>query len=245
MAFHVKNKVALVTGANRGIGRAIVEGLLGAGSTKVYLAVRDPSSTSDLENDYGNRVKTLVADMQDPASINALAERAPDVELLVNNAGVLTPAEPLAQHAVESLQKELAVNTYGLLYIAQAFSETLARNKGALVQLNSVASIKGFAGVSTYSASKAASYALTQSLRDSWAESGVQVLSVHPGPIATDMAASAGMQDNAEPASVVVDGIIDALAAGKFHLFPDSVAQQFEQQYRSYAENVIEAQVSA
>ncbi|MEZ8149146.1 SDR family oxidoreductase [Enterovibrio norvegicus] len=244
MAFNVESKIALVTGANRGIGRAIVENLLAAGSKKVYLAVRNPASTSELESKYGERVKTLIVDMEDSQSIYALAEQASDVELLVNNAGRLEISDPLSDNAALALQKELTVNTFGLLHIAQAFNEILVQNHGALVQMNSVASMKNFLGVSTYSASKAASYAITQGLREQWAENGVQVLSVHPGPIATDMAASAGMLEVAEPADVVAKGIIDALAAGQFHLFPDAIARQFEQQYKSYAETIIEAPAS-
>lgn len=243
MSFQVNDKTALVTGANRGIGRAIVEGLLAAGARKVYLAVRSPESTHELHDLYGEQVQTLRVDMSDAPSIKALAEQATDVQLLVNNAGVLKPANPLEDNAEAAFQFELEVNAFGLIRIAQAFKDILERNQGALVQLNSVASIKNFAPLSTYSASKYASYALTQGLRDVWADKGVQVLSVHPGPIATDMAASAGLPEMlamAEPASVVATGIIKALAAGDLHLFPDAMARDFGNAYHTYAQAIIE-----
>ncbi len=111
---------------------------------------------------------------------------------------------------------------------------------GAFVQLNSVASVRNFVDFTTYSASKAAAYSITQGLRDSVADKGITVLSVHPGPIETDMAINAGMGDMAEPASLVSEGIVNALKAGDFHLFPDSIAQNIWEAYQGFASNVIE-----
>jgi len=131
------------------------------------------------------------------------------------------------------------------LRIAQAFEPILAEKPAsAFVQLNSVASIKNFAAFSTYSASKATAYSLTQGLKESWADHGIQLLSVHPGPIATDMAKEAGF-DQADPVDVVAEGIVSALATGQFHLFPDTIAKQIETAYHDYAVNVIEAPTEA
>ena len=243
MSIMIKDKVALVTGANRGIGKAIVESFLQHGAQKVYLVVRDPDSTAPLHAAFGDRVVTLKGDVSDDASIAGLTELAPDVEVVVNNAGILRTSSPLANDAAANLQEELNVNVFGLLRVAQAFASTLERNKGALVQLNSVASIKDFADFSTYSASKAAAYSLTQGLRVKLEEKGVQVLSVHPGPILTDMAAQAGF-DEGDTVTSVSEGIVAALAAGDFHLFPDTMAKQVEAAYASYAENVIMADFS-
>jgi len=243
MSVKIENQIALVTGANRGIGKAIVESFISHGAKKVYLAVRDTSSTAELENKYGDKVVPVQVDVSDAQSIKDLAQSAQDVTLLVNNAGVLQIAAPLDPHFEESFEKELSVNAYGLLRMAQAFTPIIEKNNGgALVQLNSVASIKNFHDLTSYSASKAASYAITQGLKESLEPKGIQVLSVHPGPIATDMAAQAGMEGMGEPTSVVAEGIVKALAAGEFHLFPDSMARDFGGAYQSYAENVIEAQ---
>lgn len=241
MSISIQNKVALVTGANRGIGKAIVDSFLSHGAKKVYLAVRDPASTSDLHAKYGDKVVTLQADLSDAGSIARLVDEARDVEVLVNNAGVLNPAASLSADAIPALTQELEVNVFGLLRIANAFADTLESNRGAFVQLNSVASIKNFSGFSTYSASKAAAYSLTQGLRDDFAKRGVSVLSVHPGPIATDMGKKAGFEDGAAGVSVVAEGIVNALAAGDFHLFPDDVAKDFEAAYQSYADAVVMA----
>jgi NAD(P)-dependent dehydrogenase (short-subunit alcohol dehydrogenase family) len=220
MSISIENKVALVTGANRGIGEAIVESFLNHGAKKVYLAVRNPASTKAMEEKYGDKVVTVKADLTDAASITQLAEQAKDVDVVVNNAGILIPSSPLADGAEAALTKELDVNVFGLLRVANAFAGILEANHGALVQLNSVASIKCFADFATYSASKAASYSLTQGLREKLGEKGVAVLSVHPGPIATDMAVQAGFTDG-DSTTCVAEGIVSALAAGDFHLFPD------------------------
>ena len=245
MGFEVKQSVALVTGANRGIGAAIVRKLLDAGATKVYLAVRRPGSVASMVDTYGDRVVPLELDLARPETIMSAAQTAADVQLVVSNAGVLRNAGPLADDAIESLQYEIEINVFGLLRMAQAFAPVLRANGGgAFVQLNSVASIKSFADFATYSASKAAAYSLTQALRDVLAEQGTAVLSVHPGPIATDMADEAGLAEHAESPDVVAEGMIAALKSGDFHLFPDTMARQVGAAYRSFAEAVLEADVS-
>jgi len=239
--FDVKNKVALVTGANRGIGKAIVESLIEKGGVKkVYAAVRDLSSAQALVDQYGDQVKTIQIDLDKPETISQAAKIASDVEIVVNNAGILKNATPLDENALDTLSYEMNVNVHGLVRMAQSFSPILKANGGgALIQLNSVASIKNFLPFSTYSASKAAAYSITQGLRDQLQEQGTVVVSVHPGPIATDMATDAGIDEIAEPPSLVADSILHALEKGEFHAFPDSFAKQVESAYQGFAENIV------
>ncbi|MEZ6092016.1 MAG: SDR family oxidoreductase [Pirellulaceae bacterium] len=241
MGFDVKGKVALVTGANRGIGKSIVEKLLASGADKVYAAVRKLDSVDEMAAASAGRVVPLKLDLSDPQSIVAAAEQAGDVQLVINNAGVLKNASPLADDAFDALKYEFDVNVYGLMRVAGAFAPVLARNGGgAFVQLNSVVSLKSFSDFATYSASKAAAYSITQALKDVLSKQGTLVVSVHPGPIATDMATNAGLADIAEPPTLVADSIVDALQAGAFHAFPDSMAKNFWQAYEGFAKAFVE-----
>lgn len=244
MAFDVKHKTVLVTGANRGIGKAILEEALRRGAKKVYAAVRNVDSASPLVAEHGDRVVPVRVDLEDPSSITAAAQAASDVDVVVNNAGVLKKSKVLDADAIDSLQYEMNVNVYGLMRVAQAFAPVLKANGGgAIAQLNSVASVRTFADFATYCASKAASYAITQGLRDSLREQGTHVVSVHPGPIQTDMGSEAGFDDIAESPVLVATALFDALAKGEFLAWPDSLAKQIGEAYQGFAENVIESEM--
>ena len=240
--FSLKDKVALITGANRGIGKSIVESFLKEGVAKVYAAVRNKESAAPLVDAHGHRVEPIHIDFEAPETIPAAAEKANDVSIVVNNAGVLRTANPLADDAIEALQFEMEINVFGLIRMANAFAPPLKNNgDSAFVQLNSIAALKSFPDFATYCASKAAAYSITQALHDLFGQQCTRVLSVHPGPIATDMAANAGFGDMAEPVSVVSEGIITALKNGEFHLFPDSMAKMIGTAYESFAKNIVEA----
>ena len=246
MSLSIAGKTALITGANRGIGKQILESFIEAGAAKVYAAVRDVATVAPLQGKYGDKIQAVALDLSDPDSIYAAAQVAGDVDIVVNNGGVLRTATPFAKDAVDALRFELEVNLFGWLHTARAFAPILKNNGGgALVQLNSVASLKNFSDFATYSSSKAASYSMTQAIRDQLKAQGTQLVSVHPGPIATDMGTEAGFpEDVADSPTVVAEGIIQALANGDFHVFPDTMAKQFWQAYQGFAENVVEADMS-
>lgn len=242
MAFDVKNKTVLVTGANRGIGKSILEEALNRGAKKVYAAVRQIESAESLVAEHGDKVVPIRVDLEDADSITAAAQTAADVDVVVNNAGVLKQKSAIDAGAIEALQFEMNTNVYGLMRVAQAFAPVLKANGGgAFVQLNSVASVKTFSNMATYCASKAASYSITQGLRDSLREQGTLVVSVHPGPIQTDMGQEAGFGDMAASPSLVATATFDAIAEGHFHVWPDPMAEQVGAAYQSFAENVVEA----
>lgn len=245
MTFDITNKTILVTGANRGIGKVLVESFLEHGAAKVYAAVRKLENAAPLVERYGDKVVPIYIDLADPQSIAAAAQTATDVEVVVNNAGVLKTSTPLAEDAIASLKFEMDINVYGLITMAQAFSPVLKANRGGVfAQLNSVVSMKSFSNFATYSASKAAAYSITQALRELLHEQGTIVLSVHPGPIATEMGDTAGLTEVAESPTLVAEGIISALQAGEFHVFPDPTAKQIGSAYQDFAKNVIEASMT-
>lgn len=242
MSYTIQNKVTLVTGANRGIGKAIVDSFIQHGAAKVYAGVRKLEKANDLLSEYGEKIVPIRIDYNDPESFTDAADVASDAEVVVSNAGIMMEAKVLDDAVIERFEKELEVNVYGLLRIARAFAPLLKANGGgAFVQINSVASLNNFTNFSTYCASKAASYSFTQALRSDLAGQNTHVLSVHPGPIATDMADQAGMADMGYPASVVSEGIVEALKDGAFHSFPDTMAKEFEAAYSNFAKTIIEA----
>ncbi|MGB3492857.1 MAG: SDR family oxidoreductase [Elainellaceae cyanobacterium] len=245
MAYDISNKTILVTGANRGIGKVLVESFIEHGAAKVYAAVRKIESATPLVEQYGDKVVPIKIDLADPQSIATAAQTATDVEVVINNAGTFQGATPLAEDAIATLDFQMNINVYGLIYMAQAFAPVLKANGGGVfAQLNSVVSMKTFANFATYSASKAAAYSITQALRELLGEQGTTVLSVHPGPIATDMGDAAGLTEIAEPPTLVAEGIIAALNAGEFHVFPDSMAKQIGGAYQSFATHVVEANMT-
>jgi NAD(P)-dependent dehydrogenase (short-subunit alcohol dehydrogenase family) len=182
----IENCVALVTGANRGLGKAYAEALLAAGAAKVYAGARDPASIVD------PRVTPIELDVTRNEDIAAAAKRCTDVTLLVNNAGVMLNRSMLAPDGESALRAELEVNVFGVLRMARAFAPILAQNGGgAIANMLSVVSWFVAPFGATYSASKHAALAVTEGLRMELKAQGTQVVGVYAGYIDTDMAASA------------------------------------------------------
>lgn len=241
MSFSIKDQIAIVTGANRGIGKTITETFLNQGAAKVYAAVRNVDSAQSLVEQYPGKVIPVELDLTKPETIQSAAEAAADVTLVVNNAGILHTYPILCEEAVGSLRSIMETNVYGLMHVALAFAPVLKANGGgAFVQINSVASLQTTPLFATYCASKAAAYSVTQALRMELGEQGTQVLSVHPGPIDTDMASSADLPFETEPPEVVAETILDCLASGAFHAYPDALAKAVGEHYQKYAERAIE-----
>src|ERR1700754_1502924 len=179
----LEGTVALVTGANRGLARAYGEALLEAGAAKVYAAARKPEAITD------PRLIAVELDVTDHARIAEAAHALPDVNLVINNAGISSPGLPLDAD-LHAARQELEVNYLGPLAIAQAFAPVLKDNAGgALVNVLSVLSFHMVPGLSTYGASKAAAWQMTKALRAQLQDQGTLVVGVHASFIDTDMAA--------------------------------------------------------
>ena len=210
----IAGSVALVTGANRGLGRSFVEVLLARGAAKVYAGARKTAELEDLVAAHGGKVVALPLDVTDQAQVEAAAKAAPDVTLLVNNAGVLEGAGLLEAGSVEPLQWELDVNVVGIGRMALGFApllEAAGANAGgaAMVNMLSVASLATVPHFGTYAASKMAAMALTQGLRCDLAEKGVEVFGIYAGFIDTGMIGFVTMDKTSpeEVASRALDGV--------------------------------------
>jgi NAD(P)-dependent dehydrogenase (short-subunit alcohol dehydrogenase family) len=204
---NIQDSTALVTGANRGIGKAFAEALLDRGAAKVYAAVRDVATVTD------PRLVPIQLDVTDPERVAAVARELHDVELVVNNAGVLHVSPPLSA-SLDVARLELDTNYLSLVSMTQAFAPVLERNGGgAFVNVLSVFSWVATPLISTYSASKAAAWSFTNAARIELGRQGTQVVGVHAGPVDTDMAADFDF-DKIPPATVATSAL-DALEAGE------------------------------
>ena len=226
MGYALSGKTALVTGANRGIGEAIVDALVAAGVKKVYAAARNISALDPLVARHGSRVIPLQLDVTNAAQIAAAAATATDVELLVNNAGIVGfhGGDFTDPNWIEGGRREMEVNFLGTFAVTQAFAPILAKNGGGtIVNLNSVASFVSFPVLASYSASKAATHSLTQVTRTMLRGQHTQVFGVYPGPIDTRMAEVLTLEkaSPADAARAIVAGII----AGDEEIFPDRMSQ--------------------
>jgi NAD(P)-dependent dehydrogenase (short-subunit alcohol dehydrogenase family) len=215
----IEGSVALVTGANRGLGRALVELLVERGAAKVYAGARNP----DVVTLQG--VIPVHLDITSAADIAAAAERCHDVTLLINNAGISTRTPVLAGNADEAGHREMETNFFGTLAMSRAFAPILAGNgSGALVNVLSVVSWVARPANAMYSASKAASWSLTNALRVELAPQGTLVVGVHVGFIDTDLAAGVTAPKNA-PADVATQ-TLDGVQDGRYEVLADDTSRR-------------------
>ena len=225
----VDGAIALVTGANRGIGRALSEALLGRGVKKIYAAARDPVTLGGLRD---ARLVPLRLDVTDPQQVRAAGAAAQDVQLVFNNAGVVLNSEIAGENALEHARHEMEVNYFGALQMLREFSAILARNGGgALLNVGSLAGLTNIAFFPTYSASKAALHSLTQAARVLLSAQGTAVFGAYPGPVDTDMVRDLAMPK--APAADVARAILDGLERGQEDIFPDSFAMEFGRQFEA------------
>jgi NAD(P)-dependent dehydrogenase (short-subunit alcohol dehydrogenase family) len=230
----IADKTVLVTGANRGIGRALVEDALKRGAKRVYAGTRRPLTHTD------RRVTPLILDVTDAAQTRAAVEKVESLDILINNAG-LGLYDDLSDRA--ALEQHLAVNLFGTYGVTQAFLPSLTRSQGAIVNIGSLAAWAAVPVLPAYSISKAALFSLSQSLRALLAGQGVRVHTVMAGPVDTDMT-----QDLDIPkfsADSVARAIFDGVEKEEEDIFPDAVSESMAESWRGGAIKALERQNAA
>lgn len=211
------NAVVLVTGANGGIGTQFVHAALARGAAKVYASARTPRVWDD------PRIVPLTLDVTDPASIASAAAIATDVTVVINNAGGLPPTASLLDISEQDVRQNMEINFFAPLFVARAFAPLLAdAENAALIDIHSVAS--WYAGAGIYSASKAAIWSATNSLRLELAPRGIHVTGVHMGYVDTAMAAHTD-DPKMEPADLVA-AVLDGVEHGEFEIVADELSTQ-------------------
>ena len=230
----IAGKAVLVTGANRGIGQALVAEALTRGAKRVYAGTRQPLAHPD------GRVTPLTLDVTSAAQIQAAADQVETLDVLINNAGI-AQYDDLSDRAV--LERHLAVNLFGTYGVTQAFLPLLTRSHGAVVNNLSVNAFAPLPLIPAYSISKAAAFNLTQSLRTLLAGRGVSVHAVLTGFVDTDMTRGIDMP-KASPESVA-RAIFDGVEEGQEDIFPDPMSQSMADSWRSGAAKALERQYAA
>jgi NAD(P)-dependent dehydrogenase (short-subunit alcohol dehydrogenase family) len=230
----IADSTVLVTGANRGLGKALVEEALRRCAKRVYAGSRQPFAHADC------RVTPLTLDVTNAAQIRAAVERINALDILINNAGISVQNDLSDRAALERL---LAVNLFGTYDMTQAFLPVLARSRGALVNVLSLASLAAVPFDPLYSISKAAAFSLSQSLRALLAGRGVSVHIVLPGPIDTDMTRNLDIPQ-ASPERTV-RAIFDGVEKEDEEIFPDPMSEAIAEGWRSSAVKALQRQFAA
>lgn len=219
----IRGSIALVTGANRGIGRALVESLLAHGAGKVYAAARHESGLEAVLGLDRERVVALGLDITDEVRLAKTAMATRDITLLFNNAGVLDFGSVLDAPAA-AFRRNFDVNCFGLLHATRAFAPSLIRNHGGVVNILTLVALASMPRLGVYNASKAAAWSLTQSLRADLGKKGVRVFSVFPGAVDTDMLKGVEMPKTSP--LEVADEVLAGLEADSEDIFPDAMSKQ-------------------
>ena len=230
----IAGKAVLVTGANRGIGQALVEEALRRGAARVFAGTRQALDHED------SRVTVVALDVTNAAQIDAAAAEVESLDILINNAG-LGLYDDLSDRAV--LEQHLAVNLYGTYGVTQAFLPLLIRSRGAIVNILSNSAVAALPIIPAYSISKAAAFSMSQSLRALLAARGVRVHAVLPGPVDTDMSRAFDVP-KASPESVA-RAIFDGIEDGEDEIFPDPIYEKMAEGWRTGAGKALEREFAA
>jgi len=233
MTYSLQGKTVLVTGANRGIGAALVKELVAQGAGRVYAAARSTANLEELVARAPEVVVPVQLDVTNASDISRLANDITSVDILINNAGIANFSSFSGESTLSIAASEMATNYFGPLNLTHALLPALHKSSAAaVINVSSVAGIANFPTLGPYSASKAAVHSFTQGLRAELRKANIFVQGVYPGPVDTDM--TKGFEtEKASPADVAKN-IINGLQQGVEDVYPDAFAQQM---YEIYNQN--------
>jgi NAD(P)-dependent dehydrogenase (short-subunit alcohol dehydrogenase family) len=231
---NIANKSVLITGANRGIGRALVDEALRRGARRVFAGSRRPMHHRDA------RVTPLTLDVTNPTQVRQAVEAVDTLDALINNAGIALYDDLSDPNVIE---QHLQVNVIGMLRMTLAFVPLLKRSKGAIVNHLSLAAVAPLPIIPSYSISKAAALNMTQSLRAHLASDGVTVHGVILGPVDTDM--NRGLDVPKASPAAAAGGIFDGLEAGEEDIFPDPASAGIADGWRGGVAKALEREFGA
>lgn len=235
MAIHWQEQVVLVTGANRGIGLALVEALIAREVKKIYVSGRDLSAIQESVHAHltpGTELIPLKLDVTSPADIAHASNRISELDLLVNNAGIAIASGFTQSDSLGVANQEMATHYFGPLQLTYALLPALRRSRqAAIVNINSIAGITNMPVLGPYSAAKAALHSLTQGLRAELKREDIFVQGVYPGPVATRL--SAGYDAPKPQPGEVAAIILDSLGQRIEDVFPDALSQYWYQMFKT------------
>ncbi|GAB7024772.1 SDR family oxidoreductase [Geotalea toluenoxydans] len=222
---NIKGSVVMVTGANGGIGQALVKAFLERDAGKVYAAARDISALAPLAQLGEGRVVPVQLDLLDGAGIARVAGECADVQILVNNAGINRGLWFLAPAGADAAREEMEVNFFGTLAMCRAFAPMMAHGgSGVIASVCSILGLVNMPANGTYCASKAAGHSLLQGLRGELAPKNIRVVGIYPGPVDTRL--TAGLEIPKASPEGVAQAIVEGLVAGAEDIFPDEMSRQ-------------------
>lgn len=212
----LKDKVILITGANRGIGKSLVKSSLEKGARKIYATSRDLSKMPNFGDD-----RVVQLDITDNSQILKVAEKTKDIEVLINNAGILSQGNVL-EGEISAVENDMKVNYYGTINMMRAFASILEKNKPAkIINIVSIVAYSPLPSIAGYSASKTALYSATLSVRIELSKKGITVHAVNPGAIDTDM--NKGSEWDMPAPDGIATIILDKVEAGELDIVPDEM----------------------
>lgn len=223
--YDLENKTALITGANRGIGAAYVAELARSGAKKIYAGARDLKNLKPLLQRYQNLIEPLQLDVTNAEEIAAVSEKISALDILINNAGIVSASTAAGDTALDTARREMETNFFGPMQLTLALLPQLKQSEQpAIINVSSIAGISNFPSIAPYSVSKAALHSYTQGLRAELAAQQFRILGVYPGPVDTRM--TDGWDTEKASAEEVAKKTLEALIAGETDVFPDPFSQQ-------------------